>query len=278
MFCIENICHFLPKTEADINILNFVYETNPQIAEKEKCETVHKLHLVIRGKGKLHINGAEYELKKGDAFFLFPSVFFSLESLEEFEYIYIILLGARANAVMEKINIDKKNFIFRDAERLIPLWTDSITDDKTIMSLRCEGLLLYSFSFFGEQIAEARAEDDAVVPRVKLFIDEHYTDRTLTVKKISAHFAYSEKYLSSAFKKQYHIGISAYIAALRNQFALSLMEQGYTSVQNIALRSGFSEPLYFSKVFRKMNGVSPRTFIESKKKMQNISSDEKRSV
>ena len=262
-----NICRFLPRhEEGTINILNFVYETKKQVFTALKCETVHKLHLVTKGSGLLHVGGAVYELSEGDAFFTFPSVLCAIESIEDFQYMYISFLGSRANAVMDKINIDKKNFIFHGAQRLIPMWSDAIIDDKSIMHLRCEGLLLYSFSLFGEKIGEKSGDEGDIMPAVRRYIDENYTDPALSLAKLKNEYMYSEKYLSSVFKKRFHIGISEYITTLRLQHALTLMEEGYTSVKDIALRSGFSEPLYFSKVFKKRMGVPPKDHIKEKAK------------
>lgn len=263
----ENICKFLPRNEeGTINILNFVYETKKQIFTALKCETVYKLHLVIKGKGLLHMSGAVYELSEGDAFLTFPSVICAIESIDDFQYMYISFLGSRANAVMDKINIDKKNFIFRGADKLIPMWADAISDDKAIMHLRCEGLLLYSFSLFGEYIGEKHSGDGDIMPAVRRYIDENYTDSDLSLARLACEYMYSEKYISAVFKKRFHIGISDYITTLRIQHALTLMEEGYTQVKDIALRSGFSEPLYFSKVFKKRMGESPKEHIKAKAK------------
>lgn len=255
----------MPRNEeGSINILNFVYETKRQIFTALRCETVHKLHLVTKGSGMLHTGGAVYELSEGDAFLTFPSVLCDLESIDDFQYMYISFLGSRANAVMDKINIDKKNFIIHGAHKLIPMWSDAIIDDKSIMHLRCEGLLLYSFSLFGEKIGERSENDGDIMPAVRSYIDENYTDAELSLAHLAREYMYSEKYISAVFKKRFRTGISEYTTTLRIQHALTLIEEGYTSVKDIALRSGFSEPLYFSKVFKKRIGVSPKEYIKAK--------------
>ncbi len=57
---------------------------------------------------------------------------------------------------------------------------------------------------------------------------------------------------------------SEYLKTLRLRHAVFLIEQGITSVKNVALLSGYRDPLYFSKVFRQSLGVSPSEFIEQK--------------
>ena len=62
------------------------------------------------------------------------------------------------------------------------------------------------------------------------------------------------------------MGVSEYIATIRIQYACTLMEQGLSSVSDIALLCGFSDPLYFSKVFKKRMGISPRAHINEIRK------------
>lgn len=44
---------------------------------------------------------------------------------------------------------------------------ESITDDESIMSLRCEGILIYSFSIVGEQIMNEKSNESDTLPSIK---------------------------------------------------------------------------------------------------------------
>lgn len=72
---------------------------------------------------------------------------------------------------------------------------------------------------------------------------------------------YDSKYLSFYFKKHKRICYSEYLRDLRISHSLFLMEQGITSIKNIALLSGFGDALYFSKVFKKVTGKTPKEHI-----------------
>lgn len=120
----QNMCKFIPKMdeEVNINILNFVYETKKQSIDKMCCDACYKMYFVTRGKGKVRLSEKVYELNKNDVFFTFPSTRYSIESFEEFEYMYISYLGTRTNQIMEKYSITKKNFMFKDFPDLNLIW------------------------------------------------------------------------------------------------------------------------------------------------------------
>lgn len=259
----ENICRFLPKSNGltEINILNFVFETEPQRREEKKCDSVYKMHLVAGGTGRLFMNGQAFSLQTGDLFFTFPALSYTLESDENFTELYISYLGFRANRLMETAGIHKQNLLFHGYEKLAELWKDSITDESSVLHLRCEGLLLYTFSLLGERSAQKEEGELQVILRIKQYMDDHFADPKLSLDTLSREFAYHKKYLSTLFKRSFKVGISGYLTALRIQHACTLMEQGFTSVKDISFLCGYTDPLYFSKVFKEKMGVSPKKHI-----------------
>lgn len=265
----NNICKFIPNSSANeenINILNFVYERKKQTFKTIHCEAVYKMHFVTKGCGKININGIIYELEENDVFLTFPSVRYAIESDDDFEYIYISFLGMRANRIMDKLNITKKNFLFKGCDDLSLIWKNSIFDDISVLSWRCEGILLYTFSNIVQLTSEQNQEYTESVLKIKKYIDENFTDTNLSLDKISRIYTYNKKYISSSFKKKMGVGIVQYISELRIQHACSLIERGVTSVKDISFLSGYNEPLYFSKIFKSKIGISPKEYIASAKR------------
>lgn len=261
----SNICKFLPGNEngADINILNFVYETNPQTSDVLKCDISYRVHIVASGIGKIHILGNSYNLNVGDVFFTFPSTPYAIETIENFEYIYTGYIGTRANKLMDLLSINKKNFIFRNFSEMLPFWKSSILDNNSILTLRCEGILLYTFSAIGEKLLDKENNNSDILLRIKKYIDENFSENNISLESISKEFSYNKKYISGAFKQKFKIGIAKYIAVLRIQKACTLIEQGFTSIKDISFQCGFSEPFYFSKVFKSHIGLSPKEYIKN---------------
>ena len=65
---------------------------------------------------------------------------------------------------MDKININKERFLFKNNKKQKNDRMESITDDESIMSLRCEGILIYSFSIVGEQIMNEKKQRERHAP------------------------------------------------------------------------------------------------------------------
>ena len=86
--------------------------------------------------------------------------------------------------------------------------------------------------------------------------------------------SYNPKYVSHIFKERMNLGYSEYLRTLRIKYAVSLIEHGIDSVKNVALLSGFTDPLYFSTVFKKITGVSPKDYKSRLDKAKEENNDE----
>ena len=96
------------------------------------------------------------------------------------------------------------------------------------------------------------------------YVNENYRDPALTLCKVADIFSYTEKYVSSLFKKHMETGFNKYVNSRRIDHALQLIDKGYRSVRSIAVECGFSDALYFSKVFKKKTGITPTEMIQNK--------------
>ncbi|MGN0180423.1 MAG: AraC family transcriptional regulator [Monoglobaceae bacterium] len=264
----NNICHFIPYHQdfQAIHTINFVLETKPQIYQSLKTEALFKVHYVRGGSGYIHTLGQRRQLHEGDIFFTFPGVPFAIESKTDFTYMYISFLGARTNSIMEKINISKNNFFFPDCGGAADFWEVGINTAPELTELMSESVLLYTFAFIGGQTMPTDKKidkcGDAFV-RIKKYTDENFTCADLSLNTISTALSYNPKYISAVFKKEMSVGLVEYINIIRIQYACTLMKQGLTSVNDIAYLSGYKDPMYFSKVFKKKIGVPPRQYISA---------------
>ena len=82
----------------------------------------------------------------------------------------------------------------------------------------------------------------------------------LKIEKLSNDLSYSTKQYTRLFKKAYDIPPSEYILNKRLKYAQFLLLNSNDYIHNIVRACGFTDPLYFSRIFHKKFGVSPSEF------------------
>lgn len=102
-----------------------------------------------------------------------------------------------------------------------------------------------------------------VITSVQKYIQNHINER-LTLNEIAAVFGLSPNYLSVLFKKTCNTGFSEYITQMKISRAKTLLLEQDMKIYEVAEQLGFESAFYFSKVFKKVEGISPREYINKK--------------
>ena len=266
----ENICLFVPyhKDYQAIHTINFVLETTPKRFDTLVSQSVYKIYYVCDGTGVLHTASGNQNIGKGDVFFTFPNFPFAIESKDNLKYMYISFLGGRASMLMEKFHISKRQFWFSGYEKLCLIWENGIVSHAELSDLASESVLLATFAALGERTLETEKENKDKTNLslyIKRYIDDNFANPNVSLASIANHLCYNKKYISTVFKKETDIGVVEYLNTLRIQNACTLMNQGFTSVGDIAHSCGFSDPQYFSKVFKHKLKKTPMQYIKALK-------------
>jgi two-component system response regulator YesN len=100
-----------------------------------------------------------------------------------------------------------------------------------------------------------------VITNVQKYINNHITEK-LSLNEVAGIFGLSPNYLSILFKKNCQLGFSEYIAQAKVNKAKTLLLEQDMKIYEAADQLGFESAFYFSKVFKKVTGLSPREFIQ----------------
>jgi two-component system, response regulator YesN len=87
-----------------------------------------------------------------------------------------------------------------------------------------------------------------------------HLEQELSLETISAAIHSSTYELSRKFKKETGQTLTDYINMLRIKEALYIMENRNLSITDIAYMTGFNDVNYFTKVFKKLKGITPSTY------------------
>ena len=95
------------------------------------------------------------------------------------------------------------------------------------------------------------------------YIDFHYME-PLSLESLAARFVINKNYLSSRFHKEVGMTVTDYINKTRVQRSEELLGKKTLSMQRIAEQCGFSDANYFTRIFKKINGISPNAYRKSR--------------
>ena len=101
-----------------------------------------------------------------------------------------------------------------------------------------------------------------IATEARAYISEHYMDN-LSLSSVAEELGITGGYLSTLFTQNFDCGFVDYLNQIRIDRACVYLEQTYLKTYEIAYKVGFKDEKYFSKVFKKLTGVSPREYRSS---------------
>jgi two-component system response regulator YesN len=115
---------------------------------------------------------------------------------------------------------------------------------------------------FIDTVYQYRAKKQASVHLAKAieYIAEHYADE-LTLNSVAGAVYVSEFYLSHLFRREMNTTFSDYVCKVRIEKAKEFfMDDPSARIQEISDKTGFNDPNYFAKIFKKCTGMTPRAY------------------
>ncbi|MNZ83630.1 Arabinose operon regulatory protein [compost metagenome] len=91
------------------------------------------------------------------------------------------------------------------------------------------------------------------------YVKEHYAE-PLSLTEVAKHFHFNPSYLSSYFSTHNKEGFSEYLNRIRVEKAAELLAADTMSISAISGMVGYSDHSYFTKVFKKLTGLSPSDY------------------
>lgn len=266
----------IPQEHIDLFIGHYGFEvTTP---EKEfvssKDYPTFRIHYIVSGKLTLFAEGKKYALHRHQCFMLRPdaSIGFQTDAADPAAFYWVSFSGNMSNYYAEQMGFSLaspylaiptqlqkqlrvayyRNFTV-DADKAE--LTDAIFIENFMRILQ----LLYRSSSLARQARKGHARQTKPYIKMALdYINAHYSDSELTLREIARALFVHENYLSRLFKSSMNVSFREYLTQKRIETSVSLMDQGYRSIRKIAELVGYSDALYFSKSFKKLNSCSPR--------------------
>ncbi|MGQ8338250.1 two-component regulator propeller domain-containing protein [Sunxiuqinia sp. A32] len=103
-------------------------------------------------------------------------------------------------------------------------------------------------------------KDKKFIEKVSKIINENLESETLSTEELAKQLGMSKTLVYLKFKKLLNMSGSDYIQSLRFKKAIELMADSNRNISEIAYEVGFSDPNYFSKVFKKVYKKTPTSY------------------
>ena len=111
-----------------------------------------------------------------------------------------------------------------------------------------------------EQYKTASSDNYMRIKRSTDYMHSHYTEPDVQISALAGMSEMSDTYFRRLFFEVFGVRPLDYLNGLRISYACELLISGYYSTTEVALRSGFSDPKYFSTVFKRIKGETPTEF------------------
>lgn len=236
---------------------------------REKGLVSHQLLFTSGGEGRLIVDGCEYIQTAGSAFYLPPSLPHEYyPSNGSWITNWIVFRGEYASQMLAnmgfdgfkftpEINTDKPAQLF---ERIFAAAADPVSFGEKASVLVYEYILAMKTAMLSP---DSRKNVGSITRQALLYIDSCYMN-DITTETLAGLSGVTVQHFCRVFRAETSMRPLEYIARRRIAQAKSLLLNTDTEIGEIGRLVGYEDRNYFSIVFKKLEGVSPRDYRRSR--------------
>ena len=233
----------------------------------------YRLHFIMKGQLTLFADGQTVVLKKNQLFMLQPNIDmgFLTDPEDPAVFYWVSFSGNKCREYALKMGFGEKRHFLTVPTRYVHKLHDAYYKNFTIPADKEILTDILFLEHFMQIVHYATLSSRSALQNTELrrrhrkkyieltleYINEHYSDPSLSIAEVAKALFLHENYLSKVFKATMGLTFGNYLTQKRIESASMLISHGYTSVSEIAAAVGYADPLYFSKVYKRYNKISP---------------------
>lgn len=231
--------------------------------------TIYIIHYVIRGCGYFVCGGKKHRITRGQSFVIrpFTEIHYYPDKEDPWEYTWIEFTGKEFLHWLEITAFCDDDCVidFIEPKLILPLFDclNSLREPTSMIQFSDapQKIALAILSVYSElhPLLGRKTRDGFYFDSACTIIKSSYQKPELGIEALCRELNISRATLHRCFINSCGISPGAYLVNYRIERAKELLSHGITA-KATALSCGFTDPLYFSKVFRKAYGISPREF------------------
>jgi AraC-like DNA-binding protein len=222
----------------------------------------------LHGRARMFFNQVPYEMEQGKIFHFGPNMSLDKEVIGDAYWDYIVIqyeLKAESDATQYYLchyEVDAK-FSPRLHEILLQMYLQCAIPNQFIEQ-KAKKIL---FDVLNESLpATSNSNHEnarTLVDQAMNFITTHYMN-PVTIPKLAEHYGLKTKQFAYLFHKYTGVSPNEYLIDYRIHRAHELLCHSKCSVAEVSACVGYSDPYYFSRLFKKRTGFSPSILRNSK--------------
>lgn len=268
----KNIRHAIKKN----SLINSLYFTDigyyPQATnhfrERKRGCREYILIYCLEGEGWVQIDRKKHILKPNSYFIIPKGTAHSYGTVKNscWSIYWIHFTGNQSDILFDKYQrdsllqvveipfVERRIHVFDD---IISLLESGYSIDNVEYTNICLWELFRSFVYSRQYHSETSY--DASTDRMEQSIQymRKNLDKPFHIEDIASHFHYSVSHYFTVFKKKTGYSPLHYFNQMKIQAACQYLSFTNMSVKEISFKLGFKDPLYFSRMFKKLMGISP---------------------
>lgn len=225
--------------------------------------------MVIEGAGELEYRGVVYKLSKDDCVFINCQMPYSHSTSKDLWMLkWVHFYSPNMATVYEKYLSRGGKPVFHTNmpgnykkildDLYVVAGSSSHVRDMEINQLLSGLLVLLMKDSWNPDQVEAKGKGSRV-QNIKEYLDNHYNER-ITLDDLAEKFFINKFYLSEMFKEQYGVPVNEYLISVRITRSKELLRFTDKTMSEIAMDCGINGAAYFSRVFKKIEGVTPNQY------------------
>lgn len=225
--------------------------------------------IVVCGSGKLEYNGELHSLSAGDCIFIdCHNPYYHESSSDLWNLQWVHFYGPTVANIYDKYVERGGQPCFHpdDLTRFGRTWatlykiagsSDYIRDMRINEELTRLLTYLMEESWHPDNRHTGAKQQDLL--EIKNHLDKNYSQK-ITLDELSEIFFINKYYLTRIFKKQFGVSINNYLLQIRITHAKQLLRFTEKTVEEIGIECGMGTLYYFSRMFKKVEGISPSEY------------------
>ena len=223
--------------------------------------------LLFLKKGVHHWGVKECEIDTAWYYFHFDGDKYKEETLfspEEYPLINSMenldLISKKYLELPKFLKLQPGNQVELEIQKLVELFHSS--NPMKQVKLNAELMMVFITCFEAAHLRNKYPKTNSQTMKILHYLEEHYRE-PFSMEELSHEVGFSYKYAAEIFKKQTGEQVKNYYNILKINKAKRLLCESDLSIAQISDYLGFGDQFYFSNVFKKKMGISPRMYRES---------------